>query len=242
MFGGSVPDGVTGSPGSAGTRSGPVRPDRRDRTDGVPPDGPRRGAIPGDALPVWLPAPVVTLATRLVHVLAVATLVGGAGLVWLLAARPGEDGPDDGAVAAVAWRYELVFWLAVGVAVPTGVGNLGSMAPAVPRVGTAWGTAFALKIGGLLVLLVGSAFRTALVWGTRSTTGSRRRTGDDRKTGSPGSDRQSRSPASDRQSGAEAAPGSASSPGTVPRVGTLYAATALWLVALLALGVVIAHG
>lgn len=43
----------------------------------------------------------------------------------------------------------------------TGIGNLGALAPAIPR--GRWGTALLAKLGLLLLVLVGSAVRSATV-------------------------------------------------------------------------------
>lgn len=99
---------------------------------------------------------------RFVHVLAMATMLGGAALTWAATERIADE--ERSALVSVAWTYERAFWVAASVAVATGVGNLGAMAPAVPGPGTGWGLAFAVKLGGVVVLLVGSLFRTAVVW------------------------------------------------------------------------------
>jgi uncharacterized protein YcgI (DUF1989 family) len=44
----------------------------------------------------------------------------------------------------------------------TGVGNLGALAPAIPR--GAWGVALLAKLALVLVVLVGSAVRSVTVW------------------------------------------------------------------------------
>lgn len=104
------------------------------------------------------------LLVRWLHVLTVALLVGGAVTTWLLVARLDSDGRRGARTAlAIAEHYEWLFWLAVGVVVATGVGNLGAFAPHVPEPGTAWGTTFAVKLVVVVGLLVFSAGRTAFV-------------------------------------------------------------------------------
>ncbi|WP_254543180.1 hypothetical protein [Halomarina pelagica] len=64
---------------------------------------------------------------------------------------------------AVAAGYERLFWGAAGVAVMTGVGNLGALAPGLPPSDSAWGLALTVKLAGVLGLLLGSVPRTLLV-------------------------------------------------------------------------------
>jgi hypothetical protein len=104
-----------------------------------------------------VPLSTAHLFVRWLHVLAMAVAVGGAVLAWGVS-RVG----DAATTLTVGTAYETVFWAAVGTLVMTGVGNLGSLAPALPR-GT-WGVAFLGKVGLLLAVLVGSAVRTATVW------------------------------------------------------------------------------
>jgi len=99
---------------------------------------------------------------RLLHVVGMALLLGGATLVWLRATR--ATGPAAVAGArTLAVDYEWVFWGAVGVVVAAGVGNLGALAPAVPPADTVWGRTLAVKLGGVAALVVGSIVRTAMV-------------------------------------------------------------------------------
>ena len=114
------------------------------------------------------PIPLATvdlhLFVRLVHVLAVAVLVGGAVMTWIALTRdsdrPGSRVRDS---LALAESYEWLFWGAVGLIVMTGVGNLGAFAPNVPGPGTSWGGTFALKLLVVLGLLAFSAGRTVLL-------------------------------------------------------------------------------
>lgn len=146
----------------------------------------------------------MALPVRAVHVLGMGVLLGGAALAWAQFERARGDGGPDRRTLDDAWRYERLFWLAVGVVVPTGVGNAGAMAPAVPDPSTGWGLAFAVKLGGVVVLLVGSSLRTALVWVGR------------RGPGNPA--------------------------GGVLVLRVAYAATTLWLGAVVVLAEVLAHG
>jgi hypothetical protein len=108
---------------------------------------------------------VPAVAVRALHLLAVAGLVGGAGLTWLQFRRVAEAG-DGTAALSLAEQYEWLFWVAVGLVALTGVGNLGAMAPAIPTEG-AWATTLVVKLGLLLAFLVGSVWRTLVVVGTR---------------------------------------------------------------------------
>lgn len=89
--------------------------------------------------------------------LAMALLFGGAVLTW------GVLRTADEPTFRPAATYEWLFWLGAGVAVLTGVGNLGTLAPALPDLGTAWGFAFGLKLVAVIGLLVGSSVRTLAV-------------------------------------------------------------------------------
>lgn len=98
-----------------------------------------------------------SLAIRGVHVLAMAVVFGGAVVAWGVFRTTAET------PLRTAATYEWLFWLGAGTAVLTGVGNLGSIAPAIPRPGTPWGLAFALKLITVIGLLVGSSIRTLAV-------------------------------------------------------------------------------
>lgn len=146
-----------------------------------------------------LPPGPTHLAVRWLHVLAMATLVGGALLCWgLLRQRVTDPLP-------VLRTYEWLFWGAAGLAVLTGVGNLGVIAPAIPRPASAWGLAFSVKLVGVLGLLIGSGVRTLGVL---------------RRLDAP-VDLPSR---------------------VLDRLRMGYAATALWLLGILVLAEVLAHG
>jgi hypothetical protein len=109
-----------------------------------------------------VPLTLSHLVVRWLHLLAMAVALGGTALAWGVS----RVGPQSAALA-VAGVYESAFWGAVGVLVMTGVGNLGALAPAIPR-GT-WGAVLLAKLALVLVVLLGSAVRTASVWATRGT-------------------------------------------------------------------------
>jgi len=93
---------------------------------------------------------------RWLHLAAMAVALGGAGLAWAV-----SHTADAETTLTVAATYEPAFWAALGTLVMTGVGNLGALAPAIPR--GRWGTALLAKLGLVLALLLGSVVRTAAV-------------------------------------------------------------------------------
>lgn len=107
----------------------------------------------------------ISLVIRTVHVVAMALAVGGAVLTWgILREATRSTRPTEGVkVVVLARTYEWVFWGAFGLLVMTGVGNLGSIAPAVPAPGTRWGTVLLVKLLVILALLALSVPRTLAV-------------------------------------------------------------------------------
>lgn len=100
------------------------------------------------------------LATRFLHVLGMALLLGGSAVTW--AGIRWYAAESEPALDA-ARRYEWLFWGVVAVMVVTGVGNVGSFGEGLPGPATGWGVAFAVKLGGVVGLLVGSLVRSTLV-------------------------------------------------------------------------------
>jgi len=100
----------------------------------------------------------LAVAVRWLHVAAMAMTLGGALLVaWLAFREPAER------VVAVALRYEQTFWLAAGVLVMTGVGNLAAFGTGLPQPGTGWGAVFTTKLLLVAVIIAGSLPRTLAV-------------------------------------------------------------------------------
>ena len=100
----------------------------------------------------------LAVAVRWLHIAAMALALGGALLVaWLAFREPAER------VVAVALRYEQAFWLAAGVLVMTGVGNLGAFGTGLPQPGTGWGMTFTAKLLLVAVIVVASLPRTLVV-------------------------------------------------------------------------------
>lgn len=109
------------------------------------------------------------IAIRVVHVLGMALLVGGAVAVWGYY-RWLPDGLQSETRLAVAAGYEWLFWGAMGVLVMTGVGNLGALAPGLPGPESGWGVTFTVKVIGVLAILVGSIVRTLTIARSRGAT------------------------------------------------------------------------
>ncbi|MFB6171570.1 MAG: CopD family protein [Haloarculaceae archaeon] len=143
------------------------------------------------------------LATRFVHVLGMALLLGGSAGTWG-ALRWFEGRPARAFGLAV--RYEWLFWGVVAVMVVTGVGNVGAFGRGLPGPDSAWGATFTAKLLAVAGLLAGSLVRSLLVERC-----------DDRSA-----------PATRRAA--------------LARVRVSYGATAWYVVGLLALAEVLAHG
>lgn len=92
---------------------------------------------------------------RLLHLLAVALVVGGA---FVAAAAMRKSTGSDGLIA-LARAYEAVFWVGVGLAVMTGVGNL---AVAGGRIGP-WSIVMGWKLAVIGLLILFSMVRTLVV-------------------------------------------------------------------------------
>ena len=166
---------------------------------------------------------VPSVVVRWLHVVAAASLLGGAGLAWWIvrAATRTAAPARTAAVRSVAQGYEWGFWTASGVIVATGVGNLGALAPTVPGPATDWGTVLSVKLALVLALLVGSVVRTLLV---ASLPASR-----------------PVEPHADRTDELAPAPPSVKSH-RLAVLRSAYALTAVWLLAIVGAAEVLAHG
>jgi hypothetical protein len=109
-----------------------------------------------------LDAHAVHLSIRWLHVAAMAISFGGAVTLFALSART-KNGALDAALVDVALRYEFMFWLAAGILVMTGIGNLAAFGSGLPQSRTDWGTTFALKLGFVIVLIFLSLPRTLAI-------------------------------------------------------------------------------
>lgn len=102
------------------------------------------------------------VAVRMVHVLAATVLVGGSlGIAIAGWTTPVSERGSTFIRAAV--RYELAFWLAFGLIVATGIGNLGAFGIGLPGPETDWGQTLSLKLALVFVLLLLSAVRVLAV-------------------------------------------------------------------------------
>ena len=100
----------------------------------------------------------LVLAVRYLHVAAMATAFGGALLItWLAWRLPASR------IVDVALRYEQLFWLAIGVLVMTGVGNLGAFGDGLPAPASGWGRTFIAKLVLIAALLIVSLPRSLAV-------------------------------------------------------------------------------
>ena len=101
---------------------------------------------------------------RWAHVGSMAFLLGGAILVWGLSSK--SDALDQGGhnrlLIFAAEKYEMFFWVAMGIQVITGIGNLGAFGAALPDASTAWGVKLTIKLLAVLIFFVLSLLRTFL--------------------------------------------------------------------------------
>lgn len=99
---------------------------------------------------------------RLMHVAAMAILLGGAVTIWAITVRLKASLLPDQArlLRAAATPYEWAFWGAIGVLISTGVGNLGAFGTGIPGPSTTWGEKLVVKLALVLLLLLWSVVRT----------------------------------------------------------------------------------
>lgn len=102
---------------------------------------------------------------RSIHVLSMACLLGGAVLLTILvwdAMRP-EKSAHNAWLVIAAQRYEWLFWLAIGVQIITGIGNLGSFGAGLPPPDSAWGLKLTIKLLAVALFIPISLVRTIVV-------------------------------------------------------------------------------
>jgi hypothetical protein len=99
---------------------------------------------------------------RWVHTVTMGVLLGGTVLMWISTVRP-RVGTSRDWLAPLAERFELLFWLAMGVQVITGIGNMGAFGAALPAPSSAWGGTLLLKLALVLALMLLSMLRTVIV-------------------------------------------------------------------------------
>ncbi|MGH7209144.1 MAG: CopD family protein [Nitrospiraceae bacterium] len=108
---------------------------------------------------------MTALIIRWFHVLGMAFILGGSAL---LAATVWRMGPDSEAayrkqILLMAKVYEVGFWIALGVVVMTGIGNVGAFGKSLPDLSEPWGITFSGKLALVLVFSCLSLLRTLFV-------------------------------------------------------------------------------
>lgn len=108
---------------------------------------------------------LLSLLIRWVHIASMSVVLGGASLVWWLSVRPRNEDPDGHVrtLLYVARRFEWLFWMAIGLLVMTGIGNLGAFGSRLPGRDTLWGERLTVKLCAVLVFILLSVQRTFLV-------------------------------------------------------------------------------
>lgn len=102
----------------------------------------------------------LSLAIRWLHVAAMAFLFGGALLLWLT--LRGSSAAESGVVRA-AVAYERGVWVALGLIVMTGVGNIAAFGTGLPGPATPWGGAFLWKMAFVVALLALAVIRSLVI-------------------------------------------------------------------------------
>ncbi len=108
---------------------------------------------------------LLSFVVRWIHVSSMALLLGGTMFLFVLALR-GRTQPSvdhDRWLSLAARRFEWLFWLAIGVQVITGIGNLGAFGTTLPAPLTPWGIKLVVKLSFVLLLIPLSLVRTFLV-------------------------------------------------------------------------------
>src|SRR5262249_5413343 len=98
---------------------------------------------------------------RTLHVASAAWIFGGALLIWLFTITGRNRTEGYPSVLGLMRTYEWGFWIAVGVLVLTGIGNLGHFGDALPPPESPWGHKLVIKLSLVLFLLALSALRVA---------------------------------------------------------------------------------
>ncbi|WP_148416329.1 hypothetical protein [Haloferax sp. KTX1] len=106
-----------------------------------------------------------TLLVRLVHLVGMALVLGGAVFAWATLRAPESGSASAREPTALATTYEWVFWAAMGAMVVTGVGNLGALGPPGPS--GRWGSILTVKLLAVTAFVLGSFVRTLVVFRLR---------------------------------------------------------------------------
>ena len=103
------------------------------------------------------------VAVRMIHVLAATTLVGGPLSMTLLTTATHRDRLPPAAILALATRIEVAYWLAFGIIVATGIGNLGALGAGLPVPDSDWGRTLTLKLSFVIALTIFAVVRTIVI-------------------------------------------------------------------------------
>lgn len=108
----------------------------------------------------------LSLAVRWLHVAAMAFIGGGALLLWLALrdrTAPGWNRLEGGGLVRAAIAYERGFWIAAGLLVLTGVGNIAAFGTALQGPASGWGMTLIWKLAVVVALLGLSTVRSLVV-------------------------------------------------------------------------------
>lgn len=100
---------------------------------------------------------------RCIHVVSMAFLLGGALYLWAAASGKLPLDEHNRLLLYLSHRYELFFWLAIGVQVITGIGNIGSFGTGLPGPASPWGIKLILKLSAVLIFILLSLPRSIFI-------------------------------------------------------------------------------
>ncbi len=100
---------------------------------------------------------------RCIHVVSMAFLLGGALLLWATSSRKPPLDEQNRLFLFLSHRYELFFWLAIGVQVITGIGNIGSFGTGLPGPASPWGVKLILKLSAVMIFVLLSLPRSIFI-------------------------------------------------------------------------------
>ena len=98
---------------------------------------------------------------RWIHVISMAFMLGGVMLLFALVIDSHKT-ERNSFLLVIARKYESFFWLAIGVQVITGIGNIGSFGAGIPSVTSDWGIKLLLKLIFVVLFVLLSLVRTLL--------------------------------------------------------------------------------
>jgi len=103
-------------------------------------------------------------AVRWIHVFSMSLLVGGAALMYITCHLAKSEPLIDRSLLRLLYGYEIVFWVAIGLMVMSGIGNLGTFGNALPNLQTAWGMKLLIKLILVVTLTLCALVRTFVVY------------------------------------------------------------------------------